>query len=92
MKGFLRIITLLIVGVIVVVLVRSNTDVEVPENDTAISEEVISESEDGVVTPEEEVVVPEEVQEDVSEEENTLPPGWQEDGTVILGGDGIPNN
>lgn len=88
MKVFLRIVTLLIVGVIVVVLISDST--KAPATQTEESSEVADIEEPTV--SEEEVVVPiEEV--DTSEESvPELPPGWQEDGTVILGGDGIPNN
>lgn len=88
MKTFIRIIILCIVGIMVVVLVSDSKDVHLQPEPNEEAETVDEEVDDFL---EEEIVVPpeEEPEEDVVPE---LPPGWQEDGSVILGGDGIPNN
>lgn len=93
MKTIIRIILILIVGIIIFGIVSRSKDFS---SETTRLESVTSESQE-LVLPEEEILVDmeETIEEDGGDnqiETPTLPPGWQEDGSVILGGDGIPNN
>lgn len=92
MKTIIRIILILIVGIIIFGIVSRSKDFS---SETTQLEIPVSELEELVLSEEDMVVETEEIiQEDEVEQIETpaLPPGWQEDGSVILGGDGIPNN
>lgn len=92
MKTIIRIILILIVGIIIFGIVSRSKDFS---SETTQLETPVSESDELALSEEDVVVETEEmIQEDEVGQIETpaLPPGWQEDGSVILGGDGIPNN
>jgi diacylglycerol kinase family enzyme len=86
MKKFLRILAIIFLLVVIVILIKSGF---LSGNDSSTSEIV--------ETVSEETVSSEEVSAEISETEEEIqdiinPVSEEDDGVVILGGDGIPNN
>lgn len=84
MKTFLRIIALIFLGVLLVVVIGSLSKKEPEPVEEVLEETIVSEEE---VILEEEIVDDEETLEEIID-----PVGDEDDGVIILGGDGIPNN
>jgi|GEM_PF-1955195 len=86
MKKFLRILAILFLLVVIVIVIKSGI---LSGNDSSASEVV--------ETVPEETVSSEEISAEISETEEEIqdiinPVSEEDDGVVILGGDGIPNN
>ncbi len=86
MKKFLRILAIIFLFVVIVIVIKSGI---LSGNDSSASEVV--------ETVPEETVSSEEISAEISETEEEIqdiinPVSEEDDGVVILGGDGIPNN
>lgn len=86
MKNFLRILAIIFLLVVIVIVIKSGI---LSGNDSSASEVV--------ETVPEETVSNEEISAEISETEEEIqdiinPVSEEDDGVVILGGDGIPNN
>jgi hypothetical protein len=87
MKNFLRILAIIFFVVIIIIILRSGM---LKDENLEISQETVEETTDevGEENPETSAQVSE-TEESIQE---IIDPAPQEEGVVILGGDGIPNN